>query len=140
MLQLTFQNRHCWRCVVLLTACLGLAGCAPTYTKRDTALVQGTVTYNGEPLKMGVVMFQPESGPFASGDIQPNGSYSLEAVVGPNRVQIICRDPEDETPIPQRTKPPAPPKSYIPEKYGLHTSPLQFEVEPNDNVADFALE
>lgn len=126
----------CW--LVLLATIA--AGCAPAkYPQRKSAVVTGTVTYNGEPLSMGTVIFQPASGAFSSAEIESDGTYTLEAVIGPNQVQIISRDPEDETPASELTGPREAPKSHIPEFYGGPQSPLKFDVEAGDNTADFQL-
>lgn len=126
-----------WSLVLLVAA---VAGCGPAkYPKRDTAVVTGTVTYKGEPVSTGSVVFQPESGAFASGEIQPDGTYELEATIGPNRVQIVSREPEDETPAAELEGPRPIAKSYIPEIYAGPKSPLTFVVEPGDNTADFEL-
>lgn len=137
MIQFALHRRNGWLFLVLVT--VGISACAPTHQKRESALVQGMVTYKNEPLKMGTVIFQPESGAFSSGEIQANGTYSLQAVLGPNRVQIVCRDPEDDRPMTEISGPRKTSKSYIPEHYGTPNSPLQFTVEDADNVADFAL-
>ncbi len=121
--------------------CLSIVGCngsdAPV---REYAEVTGKVSYQGVPLKMGTVIFQPASGPFASGEIQPDGTYTLKGEIGENSVRITSRDPDD-------TAPPDPanltkivrPKSHIPEKYGEPRSKLQFLVNDGDNQADFDL-
>lgn len=121
--------------------CLFIAGCGgPTGPVRKYADVSGKVSYKGVPLKMGTVMFQPASGPFASGTIQPDGTYRLKAEIGPNSVSIISRDPEDPTPPdPAKLTTIVRPKSHIPEKYGEPASGLQFDVKAQGNQADFDL-
>src|SRR5205823_12586516 len=52
-----------------------LAGCGGGGPK--TALVRGTVTYKGKPVPNGTVTFIPASGHHATGDIRPDGSYTL---------------------------------------------------------------
>ena len=58
--------------------------------------------YNGEPLKFGGVMFQPEAGQPARGVIQPDGTFVLTtnnsgdgATVGRNRVRVTCYEAQD---------------------------------------------
>lgn len=128
-------------CLMVLGIAALSGGCNPEpYPKRDVGRVTGTITYNGAPVEMGQVIFQPPAGAFTMGEIQPDGTYSLEAVIGPNQVQIISRDPPDESlPEDRDGKPPEPPKSYIPEKYSTPQSGLTFEVEAGDNTADFEL-
>lgn len=128
-------------CLAALWIAALAGGCAPaTYPKREMGKVSGTITYKGEPLELGQIIFQPPSGIPTVGEIQSDGTYSLEAVVGPNSVQIISRDPPDESlPEDRDGKPPEAPKSYIPEIYGGPRSPLTFDVEVGENTADFEL-
>jgi len=138
MLQNLFVRRWSWLLSVSLVA-VPIGGCTPAYPNREKAIVQGTVTYQSEPLTMGTIMFQPESGAFTSGEIQPDGTYSLEGVVGPNRVMIVSREPNE---APAEGEPPGsrePPNSYIPDTYGGPTSGLQFNIEAGENTADFDL-
>lgn len=57
-----------------------MAGCNQTPA---VVPVSGKVLYNGEPLPCGFVMFQPEQGQAAQGEIQPDGSFQL-STYGPN--------------------------------------------------------
>jgi hypothetical protein len=59
--------------------------------------VSGTILYNGKPLPFGSVMFQPDKGQAAVGDIQADGSFKLSsygpndgAVPGKHKVSISC--------------------------------------------------
>jgi hypothetical protein len=61
------------------------------------APAKGVVTYNGEPLKFGGVMFQPEEGQPARAKIQPDGTFTMStlkdgdgAPVGKNKVRVTC--------------------------------------------------
>src|SRR5260370_767749 len=74
-------------------ACLTLAlsGCGGP----KVATVTGKVTIGGKAVTGGKIMFYPESGRMALGEIGPDGSYSLTtfkpgdgALVGPHRVAI----------------------------------------------------
>ena len=133
---LILWNRH------LAVGFLGLLciGCNPEpYPKRTTAPVTGTITYKGEPVTIGTITFQPASGAFTSAEIQSDGSYTCEAVIGPNTVMIVSREPEEE-PNPDEPPMPRPPaKSYIPDEYGGPRSGLSVEVAEGDNTADFDL-
>jgi len=68
-------------------------GCGPRQPKRAT--VRGRVTFNGEPVPLGDIVFIPGTdegwdGFYAQGKIQ-NGEYALDAhgpVVGTNKVEI----------------------------------------------------
>jgi hypothetical protein len=61
--------------------------------------VSGTILYNGKPLPFGSVMFQPDKGQAAVGDVQSDGSFKLSsygpddgAVPGKHRVSVTCYD------------------------------------------------
>ena len=107
-------------CVLLIVLALNV-GCGK---KRDLIPVAGKVTYKGQPLKFGNVLFQPESGPPAKGEIAADGTYTLTtegqpgALEGHHRVEVRCLDNQA-----QRPKPGAEPtagKSLIPEKYTIY--------------------
>ncbi len=85
------------RRVLSVTAMAGLlllGGCGDS---RSLAPVTGRVLYNGKPLTSGTVFFQPEAGQPATGEIQPDGAFTLRtrgegdgAVVGRNKVRVTC--------------------------------------------------
>ena len=80
-------------------ALLASAGCSDNGLKLGR--VSGTVTYKGQPLTNGMVMFMPDEekgtiGPPAAGSITPNGKYVMStkiagdgALVGTHKVGII---------------------------------------------------
>lgn len=125
---------------------LGLmSGCGSSAPQVEYADVTGKVSYRGEALKMGTVTFQPPSGAPATGEIQADGTYSLKAAVGPNKVMIVSREaePEPAGPDPEQRKAlleKGPPKNFIPESYGTAASTLTFDVKPGQNTADFNLQ
>lgn len=127
--------------VACLAALLLAAGCGDKGMK--TAKVSGTITYKGKLVPQGSIMFQPQAGPAATGDIE-NGKYTLKtyragdgAVLGSHKVTIISledqsgRLPEDRNPLP----PPIVPLKYnFPDKSGLTAN-----VEDTANTIDFDL-
>ncbi len=137
MLTAVAARRNSFLLFALLSS-TSLWGCgAPSGPVRNYAEVTGTVKYQGKPLTMGQVIFQPGSGAAVTGDIQANGTYSLKGVIGPNAVMIVSRDPE-----PKRTGekvPYVPPKDHIPAKYGTPSGAQGFEVKAGKNTADFDL-
>jgi hypothetical protein len=129
--------------VVLAAAVLPLVGCGSNQMK--TAVVRGTVTYNGKPVPNGTVLFVPDSGPTATGEIGSDGSYRLTtyrkgdgAVLGKHKVMVVAvedmtnRLPEQRNPLP----PPIVPMKYT----SLATTDLRAEVKDQDNTIDFNLE
>jgi len=76
-----------------------LSGCGGG---RELASVNGKVLYRGEPLRFGSVMLQPRSGQPATAIIQSDGTFEVEtfgeglgAVVGSNKVRIVCYEAQD---------------------------------------------
>jgi hypothetical protein len=106
------------------------------------APVTGRVTYRGQPLKFGSVMFQHKSGGQpAAGTIQPDGTFALStfqpgdgARVGLHLVRIACFEGND--PARQQTMPTGEVvlgRSLIPRKYGsFGASGLEVEVKAGE--------
>ncbi len=128
--------------VVLALAVLSLAGCGSNQLK--TAVVRGTVSYNGKPVPNGTISFIPKAGPSATGEIQPDGSYTLTtyrqgdgAVLGQHTVVIVAMQDMSNR-LPEQRNPLPPP--IIPEKYtSVATSDLRAEVKDEENTINFPL-
>jgi hypothetical protein len=82
---------------LLAAALLVLSGCNSDRLK--TAVVRGKVTCNGKPVPNGTISFVPASGPAATGEIQPDGSFTLTtyrngdgAVLGQHTVVIVAME------------------------------------------------
>jgi hypothetical protein len=114
------------------------------------ALVRGQVRHRGVPLHTGTVVFTPDAlrgatGPLASGDIQPDGSYTLStggapgAVPGWHRVTVLAVEVGKVSLLGQK---PARPRSLLPEKYSdPELSNLAGEVKlGQENTINFDLE
>lgn len=120
---------------------LALAGCGS-----DSATGSGTVTYKGQPLTQGNVIFRPEPGrdsPQAVGVIGVKGEFTLSTGNGepikPGKyvVLVICR--ENLPPI--TTGMPAIPKSLIDDRYENElTTPLRVELKRGENNCPLNLE
>lgn len=68
------------RTATLLAATFALlAGCGKPAKKMVT--VTGTVTYNGQPLKAGIIKFLAPNGDFATANIGANGQFIMTDVV-----------------------------------------------------------
>ena len=124
-----------------LFVCL-LFGCGAAGPK--TAIVRGTVTYKGKPVPNGTVTFIPASGHHATGDIRPDGSYTLTsfrpgdgAIPGTYKVIVVAmqdmtgRLPEDRNPLP----PPIVPNKYT----SIATTDISVEVKEGENQIDLPL-
>ena len=107
---------------------------------REYADVTGKISYQGEPLRMGKVMFQPAAGAMVVGDIQADGTYSLKGVVGPNSVLIESRDEVGGSPDANDPASREMPKSLIPPRYSTPGNGLSFDVKAGSNTADFDLQ
>ena len=96
------MSATCPRRAVLVAMAIGVAilpfsgGC-----KRNPRVVpvKGKVLYNGQPLPFGSVMFQPDRGQAAVGDLTADGTFMLSsygpndgAVPGRHSVSVSCYD------------------------------------------------
>lgn len=129
--------------IALGIAAVGLPGCGGY--DRKTAVVRGSVTYNGKAVPNGTISFIPADGRSATGEIQPDGSYTLTtyrkgdgAILGQHKVVIVAMEdmsnrlPEARNPLPP---------SIIPVRYtSLATSELRADVKDQENTIDFKLE
>ena len=139
-----FNSRKCLAILVTGAACLlpvALSGCGDKLPK--TAPVKGTITYKGDSVPQGSIMFQPEDGPAATGQIK-DGHYVLKtfrdadgAVLGKHKVTVISLVdqsgllPEDRNPLPPAI---VPLDFSFPDKSGLSAV-----VEDKPNVINFDL-
>jgi len=90
--------------VLVAAILIGVTACGPG-NGLNLAQVRGRVTYKGEPVKDGTVMFEPDDskgnrGPQAMGNLKSDGTYILSsqdpgdgAVVGMHRVGVLGIDP-----------------------------------------------
>lgn len=119
----------------LLVFLIGCGGADGTYS------VTGQVTYQGQPLQQGTVMFNPTASdlPPVVGRIQSDGSYEVKAAPGDYKVVVNATtevDPSLEPDDPGYK----PPTSLIPEVYSnpLQT-PLEATITSGDNVVPLDL-
>jgi hypothetical protein len=136
--------RYRLACCVFFAALvvLSLTGCGER--RSGTAIVRGKVTLNGKPVPNGTVNFIPEMGPSATGEIQPDGSYTLTtykpgdgAVLGAHKVVIVAMA-DNAGMLPEARSPLPPP--IVPVKYtSPATTDLTAQVEDKENTIDFDL-
>ncbi|MGD0039728.1 MAG: hypothetical protein ABSE84_04780 [Isosphaeraceae bacterium] len=97
----------CWfvLAVVLLSSCWGCGSNAGPYVGK-TVPVKGKVTYKGKPLTRGEILFEPDSGREANGNIQPDGTFELStfkagdgAIPGKHRVAVSGTSKKDAVPV-----------------------------------------
>ena len=130
--------------LIVLTVLLPLNGCGRSDLPAR-AKVEGSVTFEGQPLNNGTISFVPDrnrgtTGRSATGVIGPDGRFQLRsfekddgALVGFHRVQIESWANVPEHPLPNsdgQPQEPRPPKSAIPRRYNdAATSGLTAEVK-----------
>ena len=122
-----------------LSFCALLAlGCGPSGPKTYTA--SGAVTFDGQPVESGEIIFRAADGAAASweGKIE-GGKYSLQVTAGAKRVEITARRQTASPAAADSGEPAIQFESYIPEQYN-EKSTLTAEVSADgDNVFDFNL-
>lgn len=101
-----------------------VAGCGAD-NGLSLARVGGRVTYKGEPVTYGSIMFMPDEtkgtvGPQAVGTIKPDGTFVLSteesgdgAVIGTHRVSIIGLDESTAAPAAAMPDPEVDPKAFM---------------------------
>jgi hypothetical protein len=127
--------------MLLLAASIGCGSDVPL------GRVAGIVRVDGVPLSKGTVRFVPSAGRAASGQIQPDGTFTLGtygkpdgALVGTHEVAIIAFD---ASPV-QRTAGGRPEgvvsKPLVPQRYmSPGTSGLTYDVKPGNNEVELDL-
>jgi hypothetical protein len=126
-------------------ALFSTTGCEPGDS--PMAPVCGKVLYRGMPVRTGSIVFTPDalrggSGPLASADLQPDGSFTLHtgervgAVPGWHRVTILAVESGPAAGRGQR------PRLLVPERYSdPDLSGLACEVKPGqENTVTFNLD
>jgi hypothetical protein len=131
-----------YRFLSLLTSCVIVlaAGCGS-----PTATVSGTISFDGNPLNSGFILFQASDGAVKTADIQPDGIYNVpELPPGPARIAINVPSPPPRGPDGVSADPPEAfdfEPVLIPPKYGdIETSGLTFEISHGGQVHDIALD
>jgi hypothetical protein len=118
----------------VVLAALALQGCGDSGPK--TYSVTGTVTFGGQPVEQGSIVFDPVDGlgTSAMGGIQ-NGSYTAEVPEGEKIVRISAvRTLTEKDQYGEFIT-----ESYIPDKYGAESELRKTVKSGEDNKFDFAL-
>lgn len=116
-----------------VAVCLTAAGCS-----RGVATVSGVVKHGGKSLAYGTVMMSGSDGITRSGNIEPDGRYSIADVpAGTVRIAVVSPEPPDTKPDKTGKAPPRDPRREgatpppivdrakwvkIPDKYGNVTT------------------
>lgn len=147
-MQLKDFSIHGCHLLLFVTLSLSVTGCGSD-DRIETANVSGLVTYNGEPLRIGSLLFVPVAGgPTAEGNIDADGNftmgtYELEdgAILGQHKVMITAITAPGGTGLPEDViGGDGAPVSVIPDKFGdMEKSGLIIDVKSGDNSVDFVL-
>jgi hypothetical protein len=131
-----FQSHVAW-----MTVC-SILGFASVGCERGPKIVpvEGSVRFEGAPLRFGSVSFQPARGQPAIGHIQPDGTFRMTtfklndgATVGPNKVRITAYQSQDPANTPTAGEQSLG-KLLIPERYTFYDqSGLTADVKPSEN-------
>jgi hypothetical protein len=77
-----------YRAAVVMTACLGLAGCSADASQQE---ISGAVTLDDQPVKDGHIRFAPVEGKTASAEaFVKDGTYTTKLTVGSYKVEIYA--------------------------------------------------
>ncbi|MEN6405319.1 MAG: hypothetical protein ABFC77_02495 [Thermoguttaceae bacterium] len=139
--RISVRSVLCTTMALTIAICLTTTGCGRS-DHASTVSVTGKVTFNGKPLQSGSVMFVPDTGRPAEGEIQSDGTFQLTtyakndgAAIGHHRVAITCTGPSKDT-----SGEASPGPSLIPEKYGDYkTSGLEVTVKDKNEPFVFEL-
>ncbi|MEN6408071.1 MAG: hypothetical protein ABFC77_16575 [Thermoguttaceae bacterium] len=121
--------------------CTATTGCRRS-DRSPIAPATGKVLFNGKPLQFGLVMFVPDHGRPAEGEIQSDGTFQLTtyqkndgAVIGHHRVAITCEKSSKSGEVEESPGP-----SLIPPKYSEYkTSGLEATVKDKNEPFVFEL-
>lgn len=129
-----FVREYC-----ILALVLGLSGCDGGEKGKPTATVSGTVTFNGQPVKVGLVNFESDPpGNAAQGELK-DGKFSVNGPVFLGKYKVTIGPPRGAPPIPGQTAP-IPDMKDVPKKYeSPRTSDLTAEVKKGSNDLKFEL-
>jgi hypothetical protein len=126
---------------VPLEACLAVAiGCGPAETG---GTVQGKITFKGAPVDLGSVLFIPRSGPTATANLEPDGTYKLlnphktEFIPPGKYLVVVVPGDKNKSRLPED---PATGDMPIPVEFtSSATSPLRADVVEGPNTIDMEL-
>lgn len=126
-----------------LVCLLGLFGCGDKSQVRRAA-VEGSVTFDNEPVEQGVILFVPDVG-VVGPPVQvmiTKGKYTAPAATGPtvgrNSVQITANRKTGKERLVQGVQAEEV-VQFIPDKYNTETT-LQATIVPGENSIDFDLQ
>ena len=136
------SNRSLFCSLTLFSCCLLLvSGCGGSPDGPELHFVYGTVSYDGELIEDGRILFRPMNGGAAYSAPITQGTYEVETVAGDMRVEITAtrevpgkfvQASPDEEPVPAG-------EMFIPDKYNVKSELTTIVKEDEDNDIGFSL-
>lgn len=128
-----------WASIGVLAGVLFLpSGCSPAGPRKMT--IRGTVTFDGQPLPEGQVVFIPNDPALgAAGGAIVNGVFTLSTYKGPHRVEVNSQKTKAQ-PVPAGGLPESGLTfvDIIPSRYNEKTT-LSFDVQSSQDRPEFTL-
>jgi hypothetical protein len=117
-----------------------MVGCGSGSTGPQTYAVSGTVTFDGQPVKSGDILFEPEAkGESPDGGKITDGKFSFRAKQGKMKVKISAsREVPGKTTKGAMGEEIVTKEDFIPERYNA-TTELSETVKTSGNTFTFAL-
>ncbi|MCA9115024.1 MAG: hypothetical protein KDA79_08055 [Planctomycetaceae bacterium] len=124
-------------CAALFLSAL-ISGCGGA-DQQPESQVAGTVTFDGSPVKAGLINFEASAAGHAAQAKIEDGSFKVEAPIPPGSYKVSVTPPASGPPVPGESSP-LPEAADIPEKYRtLESSDLKAEIREGDNNLEFKL-
>lgn len=106
-----------------------------------THTVTGTVTFDGQPVEEGEIIFRAADGGSGSWETRiVAGSYRLEVTPGAKRVEITARRKIEGGPVAESGEPAISYTAYIPEAYNEKSKLTASVTADGSNQFDFTLD
>jgi len=102
--------------------------------------IEGTVTYQGQPLSGGELTFMPEAGPGCGADINSDGTYSVPKSYGPmpGNCKVVVKKIETTTTTGSDGRESSQNTQVLPKEF--QDSPKLITLERGKNKIDFNLD
>jgi hypothetical protein len=126
----TLLSRRFSGCLLGLVAVavVVVAGCDKGVKK---VTVHGTISYNGQPLRSGMLMFSGPGGSPSGATIHSDGTFTITDVV-PGEVIIYVKEAPQGSGGPGASNEPKPPPVSLPDKYhDPEKSGLKYTITPD---------
>ncbi len=114
------------RLLVLAAVALVASGCFAGGVKKVT--VHGTISYQGQPLRSGLLGFSGPEGAYSAGSIRPDGTFTVTDVV-PGEVKVAVLEAPRGSKVGASNQ--QDPSGFLPPQYrDPETSGLRYTITP----------